>query len=108
MRAVLLGLFVLVPLTLADLPERSRMALQALLDALEAAHLTHKEAYSAMRLQKSSWHRMLTGELHVPLDLVVLLPVKFQMEFWPRIAFSVLRQAAADIVDDVQNERKRA
>lgn len=105
MKAMLFGVIVFVPLMLATLPDRSRLVLQAVLDALDAARLTHKDALFYMGVNKSQWSRMLTGELHLPLTKLALLPIAFQVEFLPRYAFLVVKATAQEIVDDVRSRR---
>jgi hypothetical protein len=75
----------------------------AVLDALEACHLTVKEAAPLMRLDESNLRSMLRGDGKYHLGVVHLarLPFTFWLCFGPKLFGLVARQNLEAIAEDI-------
>lgn len=102
--AVILPLFIRYTAVIAD-PELERLALTALLDALDVAHLTAKEVCGLLKVSSGQWSEICSGQRHTPSHTRLLnLPWAFWQAYLPSLAFLLTKYK----VDNLRSERRSA
>jgi len=105
---LLIGLVVMGPLAAVG-RDRRALVIRAVLEALAASGLTHKDAQFYMGMDKSQYSRSMDphGDLQLSLYKLSSLPLAFQLEFLGRYAALVVRESAREIAEDVAMVRVR-
>lgn len=106
--ALLIGLAVMGPLAVVG-RDRRALVIQAVQGALDASHLTAKDAMFYLGLDKSQYSRCMDplGDLQLSAFRLAALPLMFQIEFVARYAALVVRESAKEIAEDVTMVRAR-
>jgi len=77
---------------------------QAVLDALDRAHLTVKEAAALMRIDESQFRKQLRGEAsnHLSLTRLMRLPYRFWLWLSPSLIYLVAKRNAEEIAESMR------
>ena len=83
--------------------ERERLLGAAVLEGLDHAKLTVKEAACLMHWDESNLRKSLRGEPghHMNLTRLLRLPVSFWMWFLPTLTYLVMRQNVTQVAEDL-------
>lgn len=89
-------------LTVASSDDLERVLGMAVLDGLDAIHLSVKEAAPIMRVDEANLRSMLRGEsrYHLGLIHIARLPFKFWYWFGPVLFALLLKRSLAALVED--------
>lgn len=98
------GIFFALKLTTASTDDLERVLGQAVLDALDRAQLTVKEAAAIMRLDESNFRKQLRGEPshHISLTRLLRLPYRFWLWLSPSLIYLVAKRNAEEIADSIR------
>lgn len=93
--------FLALKLAAANLDDLEQILGRAVLESLEHAHITVKEAAALMRLDESQFRKQLRGEPsnHLSLTRLVRLPYTFWLWFSPSLIYLVAKKNHAEIVE---------
>ncbi len=79
-------------------PELERLALRALLDALDDAHLCAKEVCALLNVSKGQWSEICSGQRHTPSHTRLLnLPWAFWQVYLPSLAWLLAKHKIEDL-----------
>lgn len=84
-------------------------AAKAFDQSLKAADISRKEAAATMRMDENLLGRWLRADpaYHLSLTRMLRLPVRFWLEFWPRLAMIVARERGAELAETFRHLRAR-
>lgn len=91
----------LVQLTAASTDELEKILAAAVLESLERARITTKEAAALMKLDESNLRKQLRGEPanHISLTRLIRLPWSFWLWFSPSLAYLVAKKNTMEIAE---------
>lgn len=97
-------------LSAADLSDLERMLGEAVIEALERAHIPVKVACAAMTMDESNFRKALRGEPsnHFSLNRLLRLPYSFWLFFLPTLSYIVAKTHITQIVEDAKSMRRSA
>lgn len=93
--------FFLMKAMAADLSSLEQLLGEAVLDALEGARITVKEAAAIMKVDESTFTKALRGEgyRHISLNHLVKLPFSFWLRFSPSLTYLVAKKNTQEIAE---------
>lgn len=105
---VVYGLF--LKAAAANTDELEQTLAQAIADALNAAHLSVKEAAYFMRLDESQLRKQLRAEpsQHVSLTRLIRLPFSFWLHFSPALISIIYRKRMQEFAQSMEDMRGQA
>lgn len=97
--AYLAGAFFLLKLSAVSTDDLERDLGQAVLDSLDRAQITVKEAAAIMRLDEANFRKQLRGEPsnHISLTRLLRLPYRFWLWLSPSLIYIVAKRNAEEI-----------